>query len=174
MGKSQSIADVAKWAEQRAAIRPEKPAKHRDLGRMCDHPLAKLHSGGTLTEAELDAGIEIALWLESETIPGGKGAMPVFDPSRVVVDGGGPASTDLRTVRVAGVRGDVVQWRAWADRQSLKGRGAGEIAMAVCAGIAVGKLREVLGVRNGVIGGVVASALRGYATEAYRERSKRA
>ena len=174
MGKGQqSIADVAKWAESRAAIRAATPAKHRDLGRLCDHPLAKLHSRGTLTDAELDAGIEIALWLESETVPGGRGAMPVFDPSRVVVDGGGAVSTDLRTVRVAGVRGDVVQWRAWADRQVVKGRGAGEITLAVCAGVGVQQLRDRLGVRNGLLGGVVATALRGYATEAYRDRVKR-
>jgi hypothetical protein len=170
---SRAVKDVAAWAEKRAALRAATPSKHRDLGRMCDHPLAKLHSRGTITAAELDAGIEIALWLESETIPGGRGAMPVFDPSRIVVDGGGGASTDLRTVRVAGVRGDVALWRCWADRQQVRGRGAGEITLAVCAGAGVRKLEDLLGVRTGALGGVVATALRGYATEAYRERTNR-
>ncbi|MCA6305677.1 MAG: hypothetical protein IM628_12800 [Phenylobacterium sp.] len=170
----QSVSDVARWAERRAAVRRERPARHRDLGRLCDHPLARLHQAGSITDAELDAGVAIAIWCEGEAIPGGRGAMPVVDPTRVVVDGGPGVSGDLRTVRTADVDGDVRAWAAWADRTAVKGAwGAGRVTLAVCRGRGLRDLEVEIGLRNGRLAGVVATALRGFATRAYRSVPKR-
>jgi hypothetical protein len=164
------VSEVAAWAEQRAAKRAP---QRRDAGRFYNHPLSRLYVAGTIDDAEFSAGIEIALWLEAESMPGGHGALGAVDPSRIVVDGGGPVSTALRTVRIAGVSGDVQGWRKWANcREARPGHGAGDAALVVCGGKAVGEVERLLGMRTGTLGGVVAWALRGYATQAYRDRRK--
>lgn len=166
------VSEVAAWAEQRATSLAQKEPR-RDAGRFYNHPLSRLHVAGTIDGAEFSAGIEIALWLEAESMPGGHGAIGAVDPSRIVVDGGGAVSTDLRTVRIAGVSGDVRRWLRWANcREARPGHGAGDATLVVCAGKAVGEVERQLGMRTGTLGGVVAWALRGYATQAYRDRRK--